>query len=88
MSQYDKVVERQRKMLEAEEWANTVKCLHFHRLTSMWYDTHPEDTEKGHVMDIEFNNGIIRRNIKGGGTRIFGKELTGQELVNEYERNN
>jgi len=39
-------------------------------------------------LDTEFNNGVIRREIKGGGVRIFGKELSGDELINEYERNN
>lgn len=88
MSQYDNVVERRKKMLEAEEWASGVKSIHFHKLTSMWYDDHPEDTDKGMVFDTEFNNGVIRREIKGGGVRIFGKELSGDELINEYERNN
>ena len=47
MTQYDDTVERQRLLLAAEEWANGIRSLHSHRLSSMWYDTRPQDTENG-----------------------------------------
>lgn len=87
MSQYNDVVERQREMLAAEKWANGVKTLHFHKLKSMWYDTHPEDTDMGMVLDVEYNNGVVHRTLKDNTVRIFGKELSGDKLLDEYKRN-
>ena len=64
MSQYDERVERQRKKLAAEEWGKQAKCVHAHSLSSMWYDTRPEDTAGGKsVIDVEFNNGTVRRTL-------------------------
>jgi|TARA_A200000159_G_C7218357_1_gene295025 hypothetical protein len=88
MSQYNDVVERQRDLLAAEKWATGVKSLHFHSLKSMWYDTHPEDSDMGMVMDVEYNNGTIKRTLKDNTVRIFGKELSGEKLLDEYKRNN
>jgi hypothetical protein len=88
MSQYNDVVERQRDLLEAEKWATGVKSLHFHSLKSMWYDTHPEDSDMGMVMDVEYNNGVIKRTLKDNSVRIFGEELSGEQLLDEYKRNN
>ncbi len=87
MSQYDDVVERQRLKLEAEEWAGKVKSVHAHSVSSMWYDTRPQDTAEGkNVIDIEYNNGTVRRELSGGGTFIFGKAATGQDLIDNYVR--
>ena len=61
MTQYNETVERQRLLLEAEEWAGGVKSLHAHSFTSMWYDTRGND---GSVMDIEYNNGVVKREIR------------------------
>ena len=47
MTEFSDRVERQRLLLEAEEWAKGVKDLHIHGLNSMWYDDRPEDTEDG-----------------------------------------
>ena len=51
MTQYEKRVNRQALKLAAEEWANIPKSIHIHKLSSMWYDTRPQDTEQGHVID-------------------------------------
>ena len=48
MSEYDEVVDKQRRLLLAEKWAKGVKTLHAHALTSMWYDDRGND---GSVMD-------------------------------------
>jgi hypothetical protein len=88
MSQYNDVVERQRDLLEAEKWATGVKSLNFNSLKSMWYDTHPEDSDMGMVMDVEYNNGVIKRTLKDNSVRIFGEELSGEQLLDEYKRNN
>jgi hypothetical protein len=88
MTQYDERVERQRLKIEAEEWAESVKAIHGHSLDSMHYDTRPQDTEDGKgVLDIEYNDGTVKRTLDEGGTYIFGKALTGQDLVNSYIRN-
>ena len=85
MTQYNETVERQRLLLEAEEWAGGVKSLHAHSFTSMWYDTRGND---GSVMDIEYNNGVVKREIRWTGETVyFGEALTGQALLDSYIRN-
>lgn len=89
MSQYDERVERQRLKLKAEEWAKGVKSLHAHSLSSMWYDTRPQDTQDSkRVTDIIYNSGLIQRTCADGAVVYFGKELTGQELIDSYNKHN
>lgn len=89
MSQYNDRVEKQRLKLEAEEWANKVRTLHAHSLDSMHYDTRPEDTAKGSrsVLDVEYNDGSVKRTLDDGSTIILGARLTGQDLVDAYTTN-
>jgi len=90
MTQYMETVYKQKLKLEAEEWANGVKCLHSHQIKSCWYDDRPQDTDDGPVMDIQFNDGRIERTIVKTGEKILmseGKQLTGEELIHEFERN-
>jgi hypothetical protein len=88
MSQYDSRVEKQRLKIEAEEWAKGVKSLHAHSLDSMHYDNRPQDTEDGkNVMDIEFNDGSVKRTLQNGEVVILGKALRGKELLNQFIRN-
>ena len=88
MTQYDETVNNQRLLLEAEEWAKGIKSIHAHSMSSMWYDTRPQDTEKGKsVVDTQYNNGVIRRDILSTNeVFMFGKALTGQALVDEYRK--
>jgi len=91
MTQYMETVYKQKLKLEAEEWANGVKCLHPHQLKSCWYDDRPQDTDDGPVMDIQFNDGRIKRTIIKSGEVIWmngSKQLIGEDLVYEYNRNN
>ena len=91
MSQYQEQVEYQKLWLAAEKWANGVKCLHSHQLKSMWYDDRPQDTDDSPVMDIQFNDGRIKRTIIKTGEVSWmngSKQLTGEELVYEYRRKN
>lgn len=84
MSEYDHVVERQREMIKAEEWAKGIRSLHAHSLTSMAYDTRGND---GSVTDIEYNDGSIMREISETGEIVwFGKAKTGDDLLNDYRR--
>ena len=84
MSQYDSEVEQQRKLLLAEEWAKGVKCIHAHSSDSMWYDSRGHD---GSVVDIEYNDGVIERNISSSGELIyFGQPVKGRDLVDRWER--
>lgn len=85
MTQYNETVERQRLLIEAEKWSQGVKSLHAHSFDSMWYDTRGND---GSVMDIEYNNGVVKREIRSTGETVyFGEALTGQELLDSYIRN-
>jgi len=88
MTQYTNEVEKQAKLLEAEEWAVGVKAIHAHSLNSMWYDTRPQDTDGKGVMDIEYNDGLIERRLESGELVYFGTRLTGDDLVYEWERSN
>ena len=90
MTQYEDRVEHQRLKLKAEEWANGVKCIHGHSLSSMWYDDRPQDTADGKiVVDREFNNGRVERTLENGQVFIFTKyELKGDELIDSYVQNN
>jgi len=88
MTQYNDRVQKQRDLLKAEEWSKSVKSVHAHSLSSMWYDTRPQDTEDGKsVMDIQYNSGLVERKTHDGYTVYFGKELKGDELLYEYYRN-
>lgn len=87
MTEYSDKVERQRLLLEAEEWAKGVQSLHAHSLSSMWYDDRPEDTANGKgVVDRQFNSGLIERTLEDGSIVYFGEKLTGDELINEYQK--
>ena len=85
MTQYNDRVERQRLLIEAEDWAKGVKGLHAHSLSSMWYDNRPQDTEEGQIVtDIEYNDGVVERKLSSGETVYFGKKLTGDDLLWAY----
>ena len=87
MTEFKDKVERQRILLEAEEWAKGVSGIHAHSLSSMWYDTRPQDTQDGKgVVDRHFNSGLIERTLDDGSIVYFGTELTGDELIREYQR--
>ena len=88
MTQYTNEVEKQAKLLEAEEWAVGVKAIHAHSLNSMWYDSRPQDTNGKNVLDIEYNDGLIERRLESGEIVYFGTRLTGDDLVYEWERSN
>ena len=79
MSEYDEVVDKQRRLLLAENWAKGVKTLHAHALTSMWYDDRGND---GSVMDTEYNDGLVMREIRETGETVyFGESLKGDDLL-------
>ena len=88
MGQYDDVVERQRVLLEAEEWAKQPRSVQVHRLTSMWYETEEsvKDFENGGVTDTHYNGGHVVRQQNGKVIRTFGEQVTGEDLVNAYVR--
>ena len=90
MTQYENEVEYQRQKLAAEEWANGVKSIHAHSLSSLWYDDRPQDTADGQkVVDREFNSGRVERTLENGQIYIFTKyELKGDELIDSYVKNN
>ena len=85
MTEHNDRVEQQRLLLKAEKWAEQVKGLHAHSLGSMWYDD-TNNTES--VLDIEYWSGLVVREYKDGSVKNFGEVLTGEALVNEYNRHN
>jgi hypothetical protein len=87
MTQYDEEVERHRIREKAVKWASRPTAVHTHSLGSMYYDDRPEDTLNGKsVTDMEFANGIIKRYQNGELIHIFGKEMTEDELIDEFLR--
>ena len=88
MTQYEDRVEKQRSMLVAEQWAKGVQSYHAHSLDSCWYDQRPEDTADGtrKVIDTQYNNGVIRRELDTGEIIVMGDQLKGDELLNEWIR--
>lgn len=86
MGQYAERVERQRKLLKAEKWANVPKSLHAHSMNSMWYDDRPQDTKNSGVMDIHYNGGWIDRHKNGSIIHTFGEKLNQKELLDAYTR--
>ena len=84
MTEFNDKVEKQRIRIEAEKWANGVKSLHAHSLTSLAYDTRGDD---GSVLDITYNDGSIKREIQSNNQVVWlGKKLTGEKLLQAYSR--
>ena len=87
MTEYTEMIERKRKQLQAEEWAKGVQHIHVHRLTSMWYETRPEDMKMGNVIDTTYNDGTIERKLQNGGIVFMTDEkLTGDALIDAWEK--
>lgn len=89
MGQYDNRVERQRMLLEAEEWAKGISGIHIHSITSMWYETEESKAEllkNGPVTDTSYNSGITVRTRQDEEVCVFGEALTGDELISKYYR--
>ena len=87
MSEYDEVVDRQRQVLEAEKWGEGVRSIHGHSMSSMYYDTRPQDTENGKtVVDVERNDGTVTRTLMDGTEITFGTKPTLSELVDKFSR--
>jgi len=54
----------------------------------MHYDNRPQDTEGGKsVLDVEFNDGSVKRTTSENETVILGTPLRGQDLLDSYVRN-
>ena len=88
MSQYDDVVDKQRRMIAAEKWSKGIRAIHAHPLTSMWYETKPDRTgDDLSVIDTEYNDGLIEREyVKTGKSETIGTKLIGDKLLAEYDR--
>ena len=89
MGEYDYKVQRQKVLLEAEDWADGIKSIHVHGITSMYYETAESkaDIEKnGQVTDTEYNSGLIVRERNGKEICTFGIRKTGDDLVDAYQK--
>ena len=72
MTQYNKLIERKAKELEAEEWGNQVKYIH----------------ASNGVMEIAYNNGLKRfEETKPGGKKwTTGEKDTKQNIFESFSR--
>lgn len=87
MGEFQDRVDRQRVLLEAEEWAAGIHTLHSHSLTSMWYETEASKAdieENGFVTDTIYNDGRIVRERSGKVIMVLGEQLTGDDLIDKY----
>ena len=85
MTQYKDEVELQKKILAAEEFADNIKGIQIHRMSSMWYDDRPQDTEKHSVTDTEYMSGKIERTLHDGTRIVLVEGATGEKLVSTIE---
>ena len=87
MTEYSDMIENKRKELLAEKWARGVQHIHVHSLKSMWYETRPQDTDSGNVIDITYNDGTIERELQNGAiVYMTQNKLTGEALVDAWEK--
>ena len=89
MGEFDYRVQRQRVLLEAEKWAEGIKSIHTHGITTMYYETKETkaDIEKnGHVTDTEYNSGLIVRERDGKEICTFGIRKTGDALLDKWRQ--
>ena len=87
MTEYSDMIENKRKELQAEEWARGVQHIHVHSLKSMWYETRPQDTDSGNVIDITYNDGTIERELQNGAiVYMTQNKLTGKALIDAWEK--
>jgi len=87
MTEYSDMIENKKKELRAEEWARGVQHIHVHSLKSMWYETRPQDTDSGNVIDITYNDGTIERELKSGEiVYMTQNKLTGKALIDAWEK--
>lgn len=88
MTEFTWKVERQRLMLEAEEWARGVVQVHIFdtNTTQVGYD-YPNPMRCGYVTDTSYNDGTVLREVHGTGAKMmFGEKLQGEALLEKYLR--
>ena len=55
----------------------------------MWYDNRPQDTDKTHVTDTQYNDGSIVREQDGKVLHIFREEqVRGDALIDKFSKEN
>ena len=87
MTEYSEMIKNKKQELRAEEWARGVQHIHVHSLKSMWYETRPQDTDSGNVIDITYNDGTIERELQNGAiVYMTQNKLTGKALVDAWEK--
>ena len=87
MGEYDYRVQRQKVLLEAEDWAEGVKSIHVHGITSMYYETAESKADikkNGQFTDTEYNSVLIVRERNGKEVCTFGIRKTGDDLIDAY----
>ena len=80
MTQYDYLMRRKRQELAAEDWGNEVADIHAFNTeqVTMWYDNRPDD---GHVLDVRYNNGKIKRTLSTGRVVWIGEQISKKSMI-------
>lgn len=83
MTQYDYIMRRKRQELAAEDWGNEVADIHAFNTeqVTMWYDNRLDD---GHVLDIRYNNGKIKRILSTGRVVWIGEQHSKKSMLERF----
>jgi len=83
MTQYKDKVEKQQLINAAEAWGNQISDIHAFNTTqvTMWYDNRLDD---GHVLDVRYNNGRIKRTLSTGRQIWIGEPLSKKSLLDKF----
>jgi len=83
MTQYDYIMRRKRQELAAEDWGNKVADIHAFNTeqVTMWYDNRLDD---GHVLDVRYNNGKVKRTLSTGRVVWIGEQISKKSMVEMF----
>ena len=83
MTQYDYIMRRKRQELAAEDWGNEVADIHAFNTeqVTMWYDNRLDD---GHVLDVRYNNGKVKRTLSTGRVVWIGEQISKKSMVEMF----
>ncbi len=85
MTEYSDAVEKRKMEMAYEEYADGVKQIHCFNTndTRVWYD---DREPEGKVMDIEYNDGRIRRQLEDDTVIWIGQKKKKWQIKDEMKR--
>ena len=85
MTEYSDAVEKRKMEIAYEEYADGVKQIHCFNTndTRVWYD---DREPEGKVMDIEYNDGRIRRQLEDDTVIWIGQKKKKWQIKDEMKR--